>query len=168
MLADETLYGPAIQHIYEMIVNNELYTAEKEGPYEQVDVVPAYMEKILSDVKLSRPIKAVVDAGNGIAGPLAVDLLTRLGVEVQGLFTNVDGHFPNHHPDPSKLENLEDIKEALREGDAEIGIAYDGDGDRLGVVTKDGEVIFPDRQAMLFAGDILAHKPGAVIVHDVK
>ena len=168
MLADETLYGPAIQHIYEMIVNNELYTAEKEGPYEQVDVVPAYMEKILSDVKLSRPIKAVVDAGNGIAGPLAVDLLTRLGVEVQCLFTNVDGHFPNHHPDPSKLENLEDIKEALREGDAEIGIAYDGDGDRLGVVTKDGEVIFPDRQAMLFAGDILAHKPGAVIVHDVK
>lgn len=168
MLADETLYGPAIQHIYEMIVNNELYTAEKEGPYEQVDVVPAYMEKILSDVKLSRPIKAVVDAGNGIAGPLAVDLLTRLGVEVQGLFTNVDGHFPNHHPDPSKLENLEDIKEALREGDAEIGIAYDGDGDRLGVVTKDCEVIFPDRQAMLFAGDILAHKPGAVIVHDVK
>ena len=168
MLADETLYGPAIQHIYEMIVNNELYTAEKEGPYEQVDVVPAYMEKILSDVKLSRPIKAVVDAGNGIAGPLAVDLLTRLGVEVQGLFTNVDGHFPNHHPDPSKLENLEDIKEALREGDAEIGIAYDGDGDRLGVVTKDGEVIFPDRQAMLFAGDILAHKPGAVIVNDVK
>lgn len=168
MLADETLYGPAIQHIYEMIVNNELCTAEKEGPYEQVDVVPAYMEKILSDVKLSRPIKAVVDAGNGIAGPLAVDLLTRLGVEVQGLFTNVDGHFPNHHPDPSKLENLEDLKKALREGDAEIGIAYDGDGDRLGVVTKDGEVIFPDRQAMLFAGDILAHKPGAVIVHDVK
>ena len=168
MLADETLYGPAIQHIYEMIVNNELCTAEKEGPYEQVDVVPAYMEKILSDVKLSRPIKAVVDAGNGIAGPLAVDLLTRLGVEVQGLFTNVDGHFPNHHPDPSKLENLEDLKKVLREGDAEIGIAYDGDGDRLGVVTKDGEVIFPDRQAMLFAGDILAHKPGAVIVHDVK
>lgn len=111
MLADETLYGPAIQHIYEMIVNNELCTAEKEGPYEQVDVVPAYMEKILSDVKLSRPIKAVVDAGNGIAGPLAVDLLTRLGVEVQGLFTNVDGHFPNHHPDPSKLENLEGLKE---------------------------------------------------------
>lgn len=168
MLADETLYGPAIQHIYEMIVNNELYTAEKEGPYEQVDVVPAYMEKIFSDVKLSRPIKVVVDAGNGIAGPLAVDLLTRLGVEVQGLFTNVDGHFPNHHPDPSKLENLQDLKKALREGDAEIGIAYDGDGDRLGVVTKDGEVIFPDRQAMLFAGDILAHKPGAVIVHDVK
>lgn len=168
MLADETLYGPAIQHIYEMIVNNELCTAEKEGPYEQVDVVPAYMEKILSDVKLSRPIKAVVDAGNGIAGPLAVDLLTRLGVEVQGLFTNVDGHFPNHHPDPSKLENLENLKKVLREGDAEIGIAYDGDGDRLGVVTKDGEVIFPDRQAMLFAGDILAHKPGAVIVHDVK
>ena len=163
MLADETLYGPAIQHIYEMIVNNELYTAEKEGPYEQVDVVPAYMEKILSDVKLSRPIKAVVDAGNGIAGPLAVDLLTRLGVEVQGLFTNVDGHFPNHHPDPSKLENLEDIKEALREGDAEIGIAYDGDGDRLGVVTKDGEVIFPDRQAMLFAGDILAHNPAQLL-----
>lgn len=168
MLAEETLYGPEIQKIYEMIVKGELFTAEKEGSYEQVDVVPAYMDTILSDVKLSRPIKVIVDAGNGIAGPLAVKLLTKLGAQVQGLFTDVDGHFPNHHPDPSKPENLEDLKKALRESDAEIGIAYDGDGDRLGVVTKDGEVIFPDRQAMLFAGDILQHKPGAVIVHDVK
>lgn len=168
MLAGETLYGEGIQNLYKMIESNDLFTAKEEGSYEQVNVVPAYMEKILSDVKLSRPIKVVVDAGNGIAGPLATELLTKLGVTVQGLFTNVDGHFPNHHPDPSKLENLEDLKKALKEGDAEIGIAYDGDGDRLGVVTKDGEVIFPDRQAMLFADDIIKHKPGAVIVHDVK
>ena len=151
-----------------MIVDGRLYTAPKEGSYEKVDVVPAYKEKILSDVKLSRPMKVAVDAGNGIAGPVAVDLLTKMGVEVEPLFTNVDGNFPNHHPDPSKVENLKDLQAALKKGDSEIGVAFDGDGDRLGVVTKDGEIIFPDRQAMLFAGDILAKKPGAIIVHDVK
>lgn len=168
MLAGETLFGDGIAALYDRIVSGDLYTASNEGSYEEVDVVPAYIEKILSDVKLSRPIKVAVDAGNGIAGPLAVTLLTKLGAEVTEMFTNVDGNFPNHHPDPSKPENLVDLQAQLKSGDEEIGVAFDGDGDRLGVVAKDGEIIFPDRQAMLFAGDILAHKKGSVIVHDVK
>ncbi len=164
MLAGETLFGDGIAALYDRIVSGDLYTASNEGSYEEVDVVPAYIEKILSDVKLSRPIKVAVDAGNGIAGPLAVKLLTKLGAEVTEMFTNVDGNFPNHHPDPSKPENLVDLQAQLKSGDEEIGVAFDGDGDRLGVVAKDGEIIFPDRQAMLFAGDILAHKKGSVIV----
>ncbi len=168
MIAGETLFGETIQGLYKMIVNSDLYTAEKEGSYEKVDVLPAYKESITKDVKFSRPIKIAIDAGNGIAGPVAVDLFKSLGAEVQELFTNVDGKFPNHHPDPSKPANLKDLIEALKQGDAEVGLAFDGDGDRLGIVTKDGEIIFPDRQAMLFAEDILSKKPGAVIVYDVK
>lgn len=168
MLAGETLYGAKIQDLYTMIVEGRLYDAEEEGGLEEVDVKEPYINTILKDVKLSRPIKVDVDAGNGIAGPLAVEVLTRLGVQVKGLFTDVDGNFPNHHPDPSKIENLKDLQEELKKDDSEIGLAFDGDGDRLGVVTKDGEIIFPDRQAMLFAADILEKNPGAVIVHDVK
>ena len=119
-------------------------------------------------MKFSRPIKIAIDAGNGIAGPTAAALFKTLGAEVEELYTNVDGNFPNHHPDPSKPANLQDLIKALKEGDSEVGLAFDGDGDRLGVVTKDGEIIYPDRQAMLFAGDILSKRPGATIVYDVK
>ncbi len=168
MLGEETLHGEKIQELYELITSGDLYTAEKEGSLETVEVKAAYVDTILNDVKLSRPIKVDVDAGNGIAGPLAMEVLTKLGAQVKGLYTEVDGKFPNHHPDPSKLDNLRDLQEELRKDDAEIGLAFDGDGDRLGVVAKDGEIIFPDRQAMLFAADILERNPGAVIVHDVK
>jgi phosphomannomutase/phosphoglucomutase len=168
MLAGDTLFGDGIQELYRMITEGRLYTAEKEGSYEQVNVVDDYLDAITSTVKVSRPMKVALDAGNGIAGPNAVRLLKKLGIEVEELFTEVDGNFPNHHPDPSKPENLRDLAEALRRGDSEVGVAFDGDGDRLGVVTKDGEVIYPDRLIMLFAADILNHKPGATIVSDVK
>ncbi|MBS4767616.1 phosphomannomutase/phosphoglucomutase [Turicimonas muris] len=168
MMAGETLYGETIQDLYKAIVADKLYTAEQKGSYEKVDVLPAYMKSITDDVKFSRPIKVAIDAGNGIAGPTAAALFKTLGAEVEELYTDVDGNFPNHHPDPSKPANLQDLIKALKEGDSEVGLAFDGDGDRLGVVTKDGEIIYPDRQAMLFAGDILSKRPGATIVYDVK
>jgi phosphomannomutase len=122
----------------------------------------------VGDIQLSRPIKIVVDSGNGVAGASAPDILRAIGCEVQELFSEVDGNFPNHHPDPSKPENLKDLIAALQAGDAELGLAFDGDGDRLGIVTKDGTNIYPDRQMMLFAQDVLSRVPGGTIVFDVK
>jgi phosphomannomutase/phosphoglucomutase len=119
-------------------------------------------------VRLARPLKIVMDCGNGVAGAVAPELFKELGCDIVPLFCEVDGRFPNHHPDPSKPENLADVIRALRETDAEIGIAFDGDGDRLGVVTKDGEIIYPDRQLMLFAADVLSRVPGGQIIYDVK
>jgi phosphomannomutase/phosphoglucomutase len=113
-------------------------------------------------------MKIVMDCGNGVAGAIAPELFKRLGCDIVPLYCDVDGHFPNHHPDPSKPENLHDVIQALRDTDAELGIAFDGDGDRLGVVTKDGEIIYPDRQLMLFAADVLARVPGGQIIYDVK
>ncbi|MEY4591172.1 MAG: phosphomannomutase [Pseudomonadota bacterium] len=138
------------------------------GIRRSADVLAAYVEKIVGDVKLARPMKIVMDCGNGVAGAIAPELFKRLGCEIVPLFCEVDGNFPNHHPDPSKPENLADVIRALKETDAELGIAFDGDGDRLGVVTKDGEVIFPDRQLMLFAADVLSRVPGGQIIYDVK
>ena len=122
----------------------------------------------LGDVKLARPMKIVIDSGNGIAGASAPAIFRALGCEVVELFSEVDGNVPNHHPDPSKPDNLADLMRALKEGDAELGLAFDGDGDRLGIVTKDGQNIYPDRQMMLFARDVLAREPGKTIVFDVK
>ena len=139
-----------------------------KGERRSADVLAAYVEKIVGDVKLSRPMKIVMDCGNGVAGAIAPELFKRLGCEIVPLFCEVDGNFPNHHPDPSKPENLADVIRALKETDAEIGIAFDGDGDRLGVVTKDGEIIFPDRQLMLFAADVLSRVPGGTVIYDVK
>ena len=138
------------------------------GQRRSANVLPAYVERIVGDVKLARPIKIVMDCGNGVAGAIAPELFRRLGCDIVPLFCEVDGNFPNHHPDPSKPENLADVIRSLRETDAEIGIAFDGDGDRLGVVTKDGEIIFPDRQLMLFAADVLSRVPGGTVVYDVK
>jgi len=131
-------------------------------------VVDAYLARVVSDVKLARPMKIVIDCGNGVAGAVAPELFRRLGCELVELYCEVDGTFPNHHPDPSKPENLADVIRALRETDAELGLAFDGDGDRLGVVTKDGEIIYPDRQLMLFAADVLSRVPGGEIIYDVK
>ena len=139
-----------------------------KGERRSADVMSAYIEKIIGDVKLARPMKIVMDCGNGVAGAIAPALFKRLGCEIVPLFCEVDGNFPNHHPDPSKPENLADVIRALKDTDAEIGIAFDGDGDRLGVVTKDGEIIYPDRQLMLFAADVLSRVPGGQIIYDVK
>ena len=138
------------------------------GKRSSVDVLDAYVERIVGDVELARPMKVAIDCGNGVAGVIAPRLFRRLGCEVTELFSEVDGNFPNHHPDPSKLENLKDLISVLREKDPEIGLAFDGDGDRLGVVTKRGQIILPDRQLMLYAKDVLSRNPGAEIIYDVK
>ena len=128
----------------------------------------AYTDKIVGDIQLARPMKIIVDSGNGIAGASAPAIFRAIGCEVVELFSEVDGNFPNHHPDPSKLDNLNDLIAALKGGDAELGLAFDGDGDRLGIVTKDGQNIYPDRQMQLFAEDVLSRVPGGTIVFDVK
>jgi phosphomannomutase/phosphoglucomutase len=132
------------------------------------NVLPDYLERILGDVKLARPMRVVIDCGNGVAGASAGELYRRLGCELTELYCDVDGNFPNHHPDPSKPENLKELIAAVRDTGSELGLAFDGDGDRLGVVTADGRIIYPDRQLMLFARDVLSRKPGGEIVYDVK
>ncbi|HEX5464670.1 MAG TPA: phosphomannomutase/phosphoglucomutase [Burkholderiales bacterium] len=166
MIAGETLSGDAIRKLGERCERGDL--AHGAGEYSQTDITPAYLERITGDVKLARPMKIAVDCGNGVAGAFAPELYRRLGCDVTPLFCEVDGNFPNHHPDPSIPENLEDLITALGNGAGEIGLAFDGDGDRLGVVTRDGEIIYPDRQLMLFAADVLEREPGAQIIFDVK
>ena len=166
VIAAETLSGEAIQHLRQRIEAGKL--ASGNGAYSRAEVAEAYLKRIAGDVKLKRKMRIAVDCGNGVPGAFAPDLFRRLGCEVEELFCDVDGSFPNHHPDPSQPENLKDLIAALKNGDAEIGLAFDGDGDRLGVVTKQGKVIFPDRQLMLFAADVLKRNPGAQILFDVK
>ncbi|WP_322103470.1 phosphomannomutase/phosphoglucomutase [Paraburkholderia sp. J41] len=167
VLRGKAIYGDQIQALYERIVAERFDAGE--GSYTQYDIVDAYVERIVSDVKLARPMKIVVDTGNGVAGALAPRLFKALGCELVELFTEVDGNFPNHHPDPAHPENLQDVIRALQENaDTEIGFAFDGDGDRLGVVTKDGQIIYPDRQLMLFAEEVLSRNPGKQIIYDVK
>ncbi|MBS1190122.1 MAG: phosphomannomutase/phosphoglucomutase [Rhodocyclaceae bacterium] len=166
VIGGETLAGDAIQALRSRILAGNLRSGQ--GQRREADVRAAYIERIVGDVKLARPMKIVMDCGNGVAGAVAPELFKRLGCEIIPLFCEVDGNFPNHHPDPSKPENLKDVIHALQTTDAEIGIAFDGDGDRLGVVTKDGEIIFPDRQLMLFAADVLSRVPGGQVIFDVK
>ncbi len=166
VLAGQTLYGDMIQDLRRRIAGADY--CEGRGHVRHASVRQSYIDRIVGDVKLSRPMKIVIDCGNGVAGGVAPELFRRMGCTVTELFCKVDGHFPNHHPDPSKPENLADLQRALRETDAELGLAFDGDGDRLGVVTRDGEIIYPDRQLMLFAADVLTRNPGAQIIYDVK
>ncbi|KQQ87478.1 phosphomannomutase/phosphoglucomutase [Massilia sp. Leaf139] len=168
VLAGEAIYGDAITGLYESIQAHDGSSAAEQGSYSTHDIRAAYLERIIGDVKISRPIKIAVDCGNGVAGAFAGDLYRGMGCEVMELFCEVDGHFPNHHPDPAHPENLQDLIRALQTSDAEIGLAFDGDGDRLGIVTKDGHIIYPDRQMMLFAADVLSRNPGAEILYDVK
>jgi phosphomannomutase/phosphoglucomutase len=171
VLAGETLSGATIQSLRDRIETGNLKTSDLktgEGKQSHHDIAAAYIAKIGSDVKLARPMKIAVDCGNGVPGAYAKKLYEALGCSVQELFCEVDGHFPNHHPDPSVPENLDDLISALKNGDAEIGLAFDGDGDRLGVVTKDGQIIYPDRQLMLFAEEVLQRNPKATIIYDVK
>jgi phosphomannomutase/phosphoglucomutase len=166
VVAGETLSGEAIQALRARIGSGRLATGA--GGYREHSIREDYLRRIVSDVKLARPMRLVVDCGNGVAGATAPELFRRLGCEVVELYCDVDGHFPNHHPDPSQPENLKDVQQALAAGRGELGLAFDGDGDRLGVVTKSGKIIYPDRQLMLFAADVLGRNPGAEIIFDVK
>jgi phosphomannomutase/phosphoglucomutase len=168
VLAGEAIYGDAILGLYQAIARDDFTPAPSAGAYSTHDIRDAYIQRIAGDVKIARPIKIAVDAGNGVAGAFVGDLFRAMGCEVIEMFCEVDGHFPNHHPDPAQPENLQDLIEKLKTSDAEIGLAFDGDGDRLGVVTKDGQIIFPDRQMMLYAADVLSRNPGAEILYDVK
>ncbi len=167
VLGGRAIYGDEIQGLRE-IMQAERWTLQAGGSLRQVDVTADYIQRIVGDVRLSRPMKIVVDSGNGIAGATAPGIFRALGCEVIDLFSEVDGTFPNHHPDPSKPENLQDLIQALNTTGAELGLAFDGDGDRLGIVTQDGETIYPDRQMILFAQDVLSRVPGGAIVFDVK
>lgn len=168
VLAGRAIYGDDIQGLRKIIEADTWTSAVTPGLVTPVNVETDYRNRIVSGIKLSRPMKIVVDCGNGVAGASAPAIFRALGCEVIELFSEVDGNFPNHHPDPSKPENLRDLIQALQESDAELGLAFDGDGDRLGIVTKDGQNIYPDRQMMLFARDVLSRVPGGQIVFDVK
>jgi phosphomannomutase len=167
VMGGRAIYGEEIQALRRMI-EDETWLLQSSGRLRNINIEAPYQARIVSDIKLKRRMKVVVDSGNGIAGASAPAILRAIGCEVTELFSEVDGTFPNHHPDPSKLENLRDVVHALQTTDAEIGFAFDGDGDRLGVVTKEGNVIYPDRQIMLFAQDVLSRVPGGTILFDVK
>ena len=161
-----TLSAQAIQKLKQRIIENDF--CEGQGSYQQQDIIDDYISRIVGDIKLQRKLKIVIDCGNGVAGATAPQVFRQIGCDVIELFSDVDGTFPNHHPDPSQLENLQDLIAAVRQHDADLGLAFDGDGDRLGVISKAGEVIWPDRQMILFARDILQNKPGSEIIYDVK
>jgi phosphomannomutase/phosphoglucomutase len=167
VIGGETLAEEAIQDLYQRIVEGRL-TSDGGGNLRRMDVLPEYLERVSADIQVERRLKVVADSGNGIAGAVAPQLLEAIGCEVVPLYCDVDGHFPNHHPDPSDPHNLEDLILAVKQTGADLGVAFDGDGDRLGVVTRDGEIIYPDRLLMLFARDVLARCPGATIIYDVK
>ena len=166
VIGGTTLSGNDIQELRKRIEAKNF--ASGSGNYDTLDVVPQYLERVTDDVKLARTMKVIVDCGNGVPGAVAPKLLRELGCELTEMYCDVDGNFPNHHPDPSKPENLQDLKKALANSDADIGLAFDGDGDRLGVITPQGEVIWADRQLMLYAQDILSRNPGGDIIFDIK
>jgi phosphomannomutase/phosphoglucomutase len=173
MVAGDTLSGETIQELRKTIESGSFVVPgaagqQRTGTQSQANITEPYLTRITSDVKLARPMTIAVDCGNGSPGATAPELYRRMGCEVIELFCDVDGNFPNHHPDPSKPENLEDLIAKLGSSQAEVGLAFDGDGDRLGVVTKNGKIIFPDRQLMLFAADVLGRNPGAEVIFDVK
>ena len=166
MVDGGALFGDGITGLYERLQKGDLATGE--GKRSQTDILDAYLDRICSDIKLKRPMKIAYDCGNGIAGVCAPQLFERLGCESVALFTEVDGNFPNHHPDPAKEKNLVDVIREVRDGNLEVGLAFDGDGDRVGVVDDKGQIIWPDRQMILYAQDVLSREPGAKIIYDVK
>ncbi len=166
MIGGDALSGETIQALKTRIDTNDLITGQ--GSRHTSEVHHAYLSHIHKDVKLARPFKVVVDCGNGVAGTIAPHLLQTLGCKVIPLFCEVDGHFPNHHPDPSMPENLASLITAVQSEGADLGLAFDGDGDRLGVIDANGRIIWPDRQMILYATDLLKRHPGALILYDVK
>jgi len=161
-----TLSAEGIQEVKQRILDDNFSTGA--GSYTQEEVIDDYIQRIVGDVKPARQLKIVIDCGNGVAGATAPQVFNQIGCEVIELFSDVDGTFPNHHPDPSQIENLQDLIVAVKKHDADLGLAFDGDGDRLGIITKSGDVIWPDRQMILFARDVLERNPGAEIIYDVK
>jgi phosphomannomutase len=168
VLAGRAIYGEEIQSLRRIIEGREYTQADKPGNIRNVNILGPYRDRIVGDIKLARPLKIVVDSGNGVAGASAPGIFRAIGCEVIELYSEVDGDFPNHHPDPSKPENLRDLIAKLKETGADLGLAFDGDGDRLGIITRGGNNIYPDRQMMLFAQDVLSRVPGAPILFDVK
>ncbi|MCW9025264.1 MAG: phosphomannomutase/phosphoglucomutase [Gammaproteobacteria bacterium] len=166
VLGGETLAGDTIQSLRQRIVEKEF--TRGEGAYSTVAIINEYVNRIIGDVKLKRPLKVVIDCGNGVAGAVAPKLFKAMGCELIELYSEVDGKFPNHHPDPSKPENMRDLIDTVRAQNADLGMAFDGDGDRLGVVSPNGSIIWPDRLMMLFATDVLSRNHGAQIIYDIK
>lgn len=166
MIGGVTLAEELIQRLYQRLQNDDLSNAE--GALEQTDLADQYIDAALAKTALTRPLRVAVDCGNGVAGELAPKLIRTLGCEVIPLFCEIDGSFPNHHPDPAEPENLQDLVAAVKTEQADIGLAFDGDGDRLGVITPTGEIIWPDKMMMLFAQDIIARNPGTPVIFDVK
>jgi len=168
VLAGQAMHGDGLQALRRRIESGDLIRAPAPGPLRSAGITDAYVERIVGDVELARPMTIAIDCGNGVAGAVAPRLFRALGCRVIELYCEIDGTFPNHPPDPAHPENLQDLIACLRRTDADLGLAFDGDGDRLGVVTKDGRIIFPDRQLMLFVRDVLAAHPGGEIIFDVK
>lgn len=166
VIKGETLAASSIQKLYQRITEGQF--SEGRGEYREGDVVEQYIQQLVQNIKLKRPLRVVVDAGNAVSGMVVPELYRRLGCEVEELFCDVNGAFPNHHPDPSQVENLKDLIKTVQEKEADIGLAFDGDGDRLGVVTRAGKIIWPDRQLMLYAEALLKEHPKAKIIYDVK
>ncbi len=166
VVAGDAIHGDRIQSLYRRIVEDRFESGA--GAYSTYDISDEYIDRIVGDVRIAAPMRIAIDCGNGVAGAFATRLYEKMGCEVIELFCEVDGTFPNHHPDPAHLENLQDLIAELATGDAEVGLAFDGDGDRLGVVTKGGKVIYPDRQLMLFAEEVLSRNPGGEVIYDVK
>ena len=166
MIGGDALFGDSITGLYTRLVENNLDSGE--GTFEQKDILNDYLAEIVGDIKLARPMRVGYDCGNGVAGAAAPQLFEQLGCETVGMFNEVDGTFPNHHPDPAKVENLSDLIAAVKENDLELGLAFDGDGDRVGVIDNKGNIIWPDRQMILYSQDIIERNPGAHIIYDVK
>ncbi|HFE38060.1 MAG TPA: phosphomannomutase/phosphoglucomutase [Gammaproteobacteria bacterium] len=166
VLNNTTLSGDSIQGLKQRIINKNFETGA--GSYREQDISDAYIKCITDDIKLKRPLKIVVDAGNGVAGELAPKLYRALGCDVTELFCDIDGNFPNHHPDPSQPETLATLIDTVKKSGADVGFGFDGDGDRLGVIAPSGEIIWPDRQMILYALDVIDRNPGAEIIYDIK
>ncbi len=166
MIGKDTVFGDMIQDLLARIESEDFRTGE--GTLTQQDVVPAYMNHIVDNIKFDRPVKLALDSGNGIAGATAPDLFRKLGVDPVELFSEVDGNFPNHHPDPTVVENIQDLKKVVLEQGLEFGVGFDGDGDRIGVIDDKGNILWGDRLLALFARDVLANFPGATIIGEVK
>lgn len=166
LIAGDTLYGDGIKALYRMIVEDRLN--QGAGTHIEKDVLPEYLDTIVNDIKLDKPLNIAIDCGNGVAGVCATELFTRLGCNVTELFCDVDGNFPNHHPDPSKPENLADLQNAMKANALDLGLAFDGDGDRVGILDDKQNILWADRQMMLYAADVLKRKPGAQIIFDIK
>lgn len=166
VMGGHTLAGDDVQAIYKHACRGDFISGD--SAYQAADMSAEYLSKVCESVSLARPLKVAIDCGNGVAGPSALALLKALGCQTQGLYCDIDGHFPNHHPNPSVPENLTELIDIVRSGGFDLGLAFDGDGDRLGVVDNQGQVIWADRQMMIYARSILTQYPGASIVYDVK